>query len=427
MQYFFPDSQDLVDPSFDFETERRSIDRVRQRDDVYAHELFSRAPYDGLLVSKAIVDGIGAGAGRYTLGQRQRLLREGAHRFFRTRIPIMGDCGAFTYVREKTPPYSVDSVLEFYETCGFNAGVSVDHVILEYEPEWDSPRKTPKDVRERQEITLTLGAEFLKRHKRAKLAFKPLGVAQGWSPDSYARAVSALQKMGYDYIAVGGMVPLKTREVLESLAGIDRVRHAKTRLHLLGITRLDQMGAFADFGVASFDSTSPLRQAFKDKDDNYYAPDRTYIAVRVPQVEGNPKLQKAIRAGQVSQPTARRLELACLDALRKLDHRKRTIDAAVQLVHEYEQLFDAGRDNREAYREVLTDKPWRRCACDVCKALGHHVVIFRGAERNRRRGLHNVWVFYRQLHRELRATEPRAPVKRRSGRTSSESRVAART
>jgi hypothetical protein len=27
--------------------------------------------------------------------------------------------------------------------------------------------------------------------------------------------------------------------------------------------------------------------------------------------------------------------------------------------------------------------------------------LFRGAERNRRRGFHNLWVFYRRLQREL--------------------------
>ena len=42
----------------------------------------------------------------------------------------MGDCGAFTYVREETPPYSVDEVIDFYEGCGFDFGISVDHVIL---------------------------------------------------------------------------------------------------------------------------------------------------------------------------------------------------------------------------------------------------------------------------------------------------------
>jgi hypothetical protein len=29
------------------------------------------------------------------------------------------------------------------------------------------------------------------------------------------------------------------------------------------------------------------------------------------------------------------------------------------------------------------------------------VILFRGAERNRRRGFHNLGVFYRRLHREL--------------------------
>jgi hypothetical protein len=61
VKFFFPDSQDLVDPSFDFSDETRSEHRVRQRDDHYAHEVFSSPPYDGLLVSKAIVDGTAAG------------------------------------------------------------------------------------------------------------------------------------------------------------------------------------------------------------------------------------------------------------------------------------------------------------------------------------------------------------------------------
>ena len=82
MKFFFPDSQDLVDPSFNFVTELRSSRRLRHRDDVYAHEVFSEVPYDGLLVSKGIVDGFGPGSGRYTLAQRHRLLRVGVREFF---------------------------------------------------------------------------------------------------------------------------------------------------------------------------------------------------------------------------------------------------------------------------------------------------------------------------------------------------------
>src|SRR2546425_1360668 len=83
MKFFFPDSQDLVDPSFDFHTERRAVDRLRQRDDVYAHEVFSAPAYDGILVSKGIVEGFGGSGGRYTLAQRHRLLRVGVREFFR--------------------------------------------------------------------------------------------------------------------------------------------------------------------------------------------------------------------------------------------------------------------------------------------------------------------------------------------------------
>src|SRR5439155_12790445 len=146
MKFFFPDSLDVVDPSFDFETETRSPSRVRQRDDVYPHEVFARPPYDGLLVSKAIVEGTAVSSGRYTLAQRHRLLREGVRRFFRleergelSHLETMGDCGAFSYVKEERPPYTVDDVLEFYETCDFDYGVSVDHVILGYDATTDDP------------------------------------------------------------------------------------------------------------------------------------------------------------------------------------------------------------------------------------------------------------------------------------------------
>src|SRR4029450_1438148 len=110
MRFFFPDSQDLVDPSFNFEDETRDALRTRHQDDLYAHEVFDVPPYDGLLVSKAIVDGRGGTGGRYTLAQRQRLLRRGGREFFRLgprALLLMADCGAFSYVSEETPPFTV--------------------------------------------------------------------------------------------------------------------------------------------------------------------------------------------------------------------------------------------------------------------------------------------------------------------------------
>src|SRR5262249_28018160 len=115
MKFFFPDSQDLVDPSFDFVTETRSGQRLRHRDDQYAHEVFQSPPYDGLLVSKAGVDGKGGESGRYTLAQRHRLLRVRVREFFRLGnrpLETMGDWGVFSYIEEDVPPVTVEDVIQ---------------------------------------------------------------------------------------------------------------------------------------------------------------------------------------------------------------------------------------------------------------------------------------------------------------------------
>ncbi len=155
MKFYFPDSQDLVSPTYDFVNDEYSPLRVRQRDDRYAHEVLTAPAYDGILVSKAIVDGSINGAGKYTTAQRQRLYRMGVHRFFRLpeNVETLGDCGAFNYVDEHVPPYTVDEVLDFYEQCGFDAGVSIDHIILGYQRPGTSDAPMDEWV-ERRQISL---------------------------------------------------------------------------------------------------------------------------------------------------------------------------------------------------------------------------------------------------------------------------------
>ena len=50
-----------------------------------------------------------------------------------------------------------------------------------------------------------------------------------------------------------------------------------------------------------------------------------------------------------------------------------------------------------SYRATLIDQPWKRCPCLLCSELGIDILVFRGNERNRRRGFHNTYVFYHQL------------------------------
>jgi hypothetical protein len=413
VKFYFPDSQDFIDPSFDFVTEKRSETRLRMRDDRYAHEVFAKPPFDGLLISKAIVDGAPGAPGKYSIAQRHRLLRVGAREFFRLdekpsnrRLITMGDCGAFTYVREEYPPYSIEEVLDFYHECGFDSGISVDHVILAYDSSIDGAFPgldvVAAEIRRRQEITLDLAAEFRRRHRARRLSFQPVGVAQGWSPASYTSAVRALQKMGYRRIALGGLVPLKSAEILETLEAVARVRRPDTALHLLGVTRTEHVDAFSRYGVESFDTTSPFRRAFKDATENYFTSSRTYTALRVPQVQGNRKFEQLITAGEVNQLQARRLERASLESIRRFDAGRTSVGEVLSILYQYEQLYDGERDDRmERYRETLTDRPWSRCRCDICREVGVEVIIFRGSERNKRRGFHNIFVLYQALHHEL--------------------------
>lgn len=413
MKFYFPDSQDQVDPSFDFIAEERSIYRVRQRDDHYAHEALRTPPSDGLLVSKAIVDGLPGATGKYTVAQRQRFYRVGVRDFFRLdradgpRIDTLGDCGAFTYLREDIPPYTPDEVIDFYDGAGFDLGISIDHVILGYDPAADHDAAHPSRQvwQHRQDITLQLASEFRARGRARKVRFQPLGVAQGWSPTSYANAVQALQRIGYTRIALGGMVPLKTREILACLQAVSAVRRSRTQLHLLGISRCENVDAFAAAGVTSFDSTSPFRQSFKDDTDNYYALHHTYTALRVPQVDGNPKLKARIRAGLIPQAKAIRLERHCLQSLREYERGTVDITTVLDALIDYDQLCDNGRKDRtEAYRRTLEDQPWRTCRCGLCETVGIEIALFRGSERNKRRGFHNLHVFRQRLHRELEGT-----------------------
>src|SRR5690606_6380475 len=111
-------------------------------------------------------------------------------------------------------------------------------------------------------------SEFISLVKTRGRPFEPVGVAHGWDPDSYQRSVKELQVMGFARIAVGGLVPLKTPDLVEVVSAVSDVRDSRTQFHLLGVTRTEQIPRFAPYGVTSFDSTSPFRQAFMDDRDN---------------------------------------------------------------------------------------------------------------------------------------------------------------
>lgn len=417
MKFFFPDSRELVDPDYNFNRKHDPPRGVGQQEGKYAHELIDPAPYDGILLSRAVIQGKGFDTNggfydaKYKLSEQQRLYRSGAREFFRVGnrpLLFMGDCGAFSYRNESEPPYTVEGVINFYDACRVDWGVSVDHVILGYNATLDNKGlfgsdAVPEDWTKRQDITIALASEFIRKAQVGRHTFEPVGAAQGWSPKSYSFCVAELQKMGYRRIALGGMVALKSSEVVDVLAEISTVRGPETQLHLLGLNRMDHVEVFRGYGVTSIDSTSPLTKAFKDDRDNYFALSRTYSAVRVRIAD--PKVTRELRqlmaGGQLTQTEALRLEEEAWTKVLGYADNRVSLETALAAVLRYEEPFDTDPGNAERYRETLAGRPWEKCECAICKAIGIHCVLFRGAERNRRRGFHNLYVSYRELQQAL--------------------------
>ena len=415
MKFIFADSLDFVDPEYDFVEDKNGAKRRWHEDDEFPHEHLDVAPYDGILVSRAIVGGVRKG-GKYTPAQAMRLSREGARAFLRypvsayPRSIIMGDCGAFSYREAKCPPYTVEDTLEFYEDGGFTHGCSVDHLIFDFSRAIKPPSA---DVQDRYDITLNNARTFIKGSKALK-KFTPLGVVQGWSPASMAEAAKKLSGMGFEYLAVGGMVPLKTPQIAEALECIRSAIPTKVKLHILGFGKLEDVQVLHRYGVASFDTTSPLTRAFKDAKKNYYSllpnGDLEYFtAVRIPQAIVNDRLTKTAKEGRIDQEKLVQMESAALTAVRDFSAGRCTAAEAVDGVLAYDRyaLWNSrltGDRNarhisqlRETYIRTLSARPWELCSCRVCRETGVEAVIFRSSNRNKRRGMHNLQVFYRSL------------------------------
>jgi hypothetical protein len=380
LRYFIPDWDDRVDPGFNFITDQHTPHRVPYRDDVYAHEIYHPAPYDGVLLSRAVLDENPA--------KRDAILEAGSvHRYLRLPADgaheVLGDCGAFSYWQQDVPPYSTHDVLDYYQELGFDLGVSIDHLIF---TELESEKER------RWEITVENARQFKQLHRRRRYTFTPIGVAQGWDPASYQRAARALMKMGYDYIAVGGLVRSRTADIMRVLAAVQQVLKPNTRVHLFGVNRPEHVVQFASLGVTSFDSASRLRRAWMDGRRNYFRGEKAYTAIRIPEARGLAKSTGLEEAYVV------RLERNALRRLWAYDQGRVSLKAALQAALAYAELSGHLTEQIQAdYRETLEQQPWKQCPCEICRALGIDVVIFRGNNRNRRRGFHNTWQLYQQL------------------------------
>lgn len=300
--------------------------------------------------------------------------------------------------------------VEFYDHAGFTHGCSVDHIIFDFNSDLRGMDGGSEDARRRFDITLENADTFLKASRYLSGRFIPMGVIQAWSPDSMAEAARRLVAMGYEYLAVGGMVPLKAEQIRQCLSAIRDAIPAHTRLHILGFAKADEIASFIPYRITSFDTTSPLIRAFKDEKQNYYMPASPgklcyYTAIRVPQAIENNKLKRLVKMGAFRAEELTSLERSALKHLRAYDKNEADLDQTLRAVLMYnaplatELPYEDARNLpimkklEERYRLTLADRAWKKCSCPICKAISIEVIIFRASNRNKRRGIHNLAVY----------------------------------
>jgi len=442
MLFFLPDWDDRVDPLYDFVKDEPTPNRNPYSHDAYHYELYGHLNCDGILVSKSVLE--------ENAQKKERVKEVGIHKYLRLppNAPVLGDCGAFNYIAQKNPPYETDEILEYYETLGFDYGVSLDHLIvpgilkrkrqfklesgkwfeisetgfkeLKQLPETVVKKKRSKNnqrglfqekiilVEEtyideneklrRYNLTINNAKKFIEGHRKRKCTFTPIGGVQGWDPESYANAVSEYQKMGYQYIALGGLVKSTTPEIIDVLEQVSKVRKASTKLHLFGVARIDAIEDFIKLGVHSVDSAGMLRQAWLSSSSNYYSPDMYHFsAIRIPPADKGKAAKKVIETGKIEKDKLLAMERECLSLLRNYDKGQVDIIEVLEKVMAYNKIMGGNENLYAKYVRTLSEKPWKKCRCKLCKDTGIDIIIFRRNNRNRRRGFHNTWLFFNKF------------------------------
>ena len=101
------------------------------------------------------------------------------------------------------------------------------------------------------------------------------------------------------------------------------------------------------------------------------------------------------------QEKVRKLEDEALAQVRAYAAKDTSLAAAIGAVCDYETLITGAPARRDDYHRTLAARPWESCDCGICQTAGVEVILFRGTERNKRRGFHNLKIFRERLDRTL--------------------------
>jgi hypothetical protein len=404
LRYFLPDWDDLLDEHFDFESDGFSGATRQERGDKHCCLLMQpKRMCDGVLVSLA-QHVTSKGPLRRIVGDESGAL---APRNMRSQFglsqdqSLFGDCGAFSYVNEKRPAISVEQAVALYQLHGFDFGASVDHIPMPAIVQNGVKRDLTRAERLwRVKITQRNAEYFIDLAKKWAVSFRPVGTIQALDSEGYAKTAGLYHQFGYRYIALGGLVPLSdalVEDVVTKVMAVVGTLKPRPWVHLFGIFRPKLQARFKELGVDSFDSASYFRKAWLRCDQNYLAPNgQWYAALRVPMTTDGRTRMRLEESG-LDVPGLAVQEFQVMNLLCKYGRDEVAIQEVLDAVIDYDERLTRSSDvgsMRAKYERTLLDRPWKSCDCPFCRQAGIHMLIFRGSNRNKRRGAHNTLMLY---------------------------------
>ena len=397
MRFFIPEWDDRVDPGYDFHSDVHSLSHKANpvKNGAYMWDIFGieNLPFDGVLVSIATLE--------QSKTKYHSLLESGIHNFLHLpkSVEILADCGAFSYIDKQIPPYKTSDVLKLYRDGGFDYGVSIDHLVVPMYKEQNQ---------ERIRITYENGVDaFQQWRKKYKSDFQLIVAVQGAEIKDYVDMFEKFYLRGIRHFAFGSLVRAPTFFIIKLISAlIENIKATNKHpefIHFFGVARCALFPKFKELeeltGIqVSFDSASYLRKAWLTSANtqfNYI--DQAwegYSAIRIP-----PKISRS-KEENFDHVEYEEVSHRCLEALRNFDDDKISLDDAL---HELEIFIEKKADDPKLltyYKRTLASKPWKSCPCPICKSIGVDVMIFRGNNRNRRRGFHNIYTFNQLLKDE---------------------------
>ena len=408
--YFLPDWDDLLDPQFDFEGDSFSGASRGQREDKHCCVLMRpNRMSDGILLSLA-QQGI-------QKGPLRRLEVAGTDALspppLRTHFGLsddqylFGDCGAFSYVNETHPTISVDQAVALYESYGFDFGASVDHIpVPAVTRNGERIELSDEERMERVDVTRENARLFIEAAKQRKVGFNPVGIIQALAPEGYAQSVRDYYELGYRHMAIGGLVPQGDKEVEKIVRAVIQTADElgeRPWVHLFGIFRPKLQELFRHLKVDSFDSASYFRKAWLRSDQNYLGTNgQWYAALRVPMTSDG-RTRSRLKKMNADIERLEQQEREVLELLSQYDKEQRNVGEVLDAVLDYDAHLARSSETesmRAKYKRTLMDRPWQSCDCNFCEDLGIHMLIFRGANRNKRRGAHNTLMLYGKVSKD---------------------------